>query len=122
VIHSGHAVLANSFGIPVMSKHVKLFSRLRVVFAPLVAVALIAYFSYHLVNGDRGLLAYRDLNQAIAQAEQIKTITGGERSVLERRVSLLRPESLDLDMLEERARVILDLALPGDVILFNNTL
>ncbi|WP_337995611.1 FtsB family cell division protein [Oleispirillum naphthae] len=105
-----------------MSKHVRLFSRLRVVFAPLMAVALIAYFSYHLVNGDRGLLAYRDLSLAIAQGEAIKSATGAEREVLERRVSLLRPESLDLDMLEERSRIILDLALPGDIILFNNTL
>jgi len=105
-----------------MSKHVRLFSRLRVVFAPLMAVALIAYFGYHLINGDRGLLAYRDLSLAISQAEAIKSATGAEREVLERRVSLLRPESLDLDMLEERSRIILDLALPGDIILFNNTL
>jgi len=105
-----------------MSKHVKILSRFRVVFAPLVAVALISYFSYHLINGDRGLLAYRDLTQALAQAERIKSATGTERAILERRVSLLRPESLDLDMLEERSRVILDLAAPGDIVLFNNTL
>ncbi len=105
-----------------MPKHVKFSSRLRVMLAPLMAVALIAYFSYHLVNGDRGLLAYRDLRQAIAQAEVIKESTARERAVLERRVSLLRPDSLDLDMVEERARIILDLAQPGDIVLFHNTL
>ncbi len=105
-----------------MSKHVKFVSRLRLVFAPLMAVALIAYFSYHLVNGDRGLLAYRDLRQAIEKAETIKADTARERAVLERRVSLLRSDSLDLDMVEERARIILDLAEPGDVVIFRNTL
>lgn len=105
-----------------MAKHVTMSSRMRAVFAPLAAVALIAYFSYHIVNGDRGLLAYRDLRVAIAQAEAIKAETGQERAVLERRVSLLRPESLDLDLVEERARIILDLAQPGDIVLFNNTL
>ena len=34
--------------------------------------------------------------------------------MLERRVSLLRPESLDRDMLEERARAVLDLARPEE--------
>jgi cell division protein FtsB len=105
-----------------MAKHVKFSSRMRAVFAPLMAVALISYFSYHFVNGNRGLLAYRDLRVAIAQAELIKADTDAERAVLERRVSLLRPESLDLDLVEERARVILDLAAPGDIVLFNNTL
>jgi cell division protein FtsB len=39
---------------------------------------------------------------------------------LERRVALLRPESLDRDMLEERARAVLNLARPEDrVILLN---
>lgn len=105
-----------------MAKHVKFSSRMRAVFAPLAAVSLVAYFSYHFVNGERGLLAYRDLRVAIAQAELIKEDTGRERAVLERRVSLLRPESLDLDLVEERARIILDLADKGDIVLFNNTL
>ena len=83
---------------------------------------VITYFSYHFVNGERGLLAYRDLRVAIAQAELIKEDTGRERAVLERRVSLLRPESLDLDLVEEWARIILDLADKGDIVLFNNTL
>lgn len=105
-----------------MTKHPKLSSRMRAVTAPLAVVALLSYFGYHLVNGDRGLLAYRDLRQAIAQAEVIKAETARERAALEHRVSLLRPDSLDLDMVEERSRVILDLGNPGDVVIFNNTL
>jgi len=92
-----------------------------VVIGPLLAVVLVSYFSFHLINGDRGLLAYRDLGRAIAQAEIIKQQTQEERSALEHRVSLLRPESLDLDMVEERARVLLDLARPDDVVILNNS-
>jgi cell division protein FtsB len=36
--------------------------------------------------------------------------------VLERRASLLRPDHLDPDMLEERARTILNFARPDEIV------
>jgi len=94
---------------------------MKVVFAPLMAVALISYFAFHLINGDRGLLAYRDLGLALQQAEALHAQTQQEREQLEHRVSLLRPESLDLDMVEERARILLDMARPDDVVVLENS-
>lgn len=41
-----------------------------------------------------------------------------KKEVMERRVYLLRPDSLDLDMLEERARAVLNFAKPEEVIIF----
>jgi cell division protein FtsB len=41
-----------------------------------------------------------------------------ERSTLERRVDLLRADHLDRDMLDERARVQLNLAGPNDTVIF----
>ncbi len=105
-----------------MRMRTTLQSRIRVVFMPLLLVALGGYFSFHMINGDRGLLAYHDLSLAIAEAKQIQKETHQKRVVLEHRVSLLRPESLDLDMVEERARVLLDLARPGDVVVLGHTL
>jgi cell division protein FtsB len=40
-----------------------------------------------------------------------------ERATWERRVSLLRPESIDPDMLDERARVLLNYADPRELTL-----
>ena len=41
-----------------------------------------------------------------------------ERLDLEQRVSLLHEESLDLDLLDQRARELLHLNKPGEVILY----
>ena len=46
-------------------------------------------------------------------------MTTHEREKLEKRVDLLRPENLDLDMLEERARSVLGLAHPDELVIYN---
>ena len=75
------------------------------------------YFGYHLQIGDHGL-------KARAELERRKAVLEGElaglqevKDRLERDVALLRPESLDPDMLDERARAILNLAHPDDLIM-----
>src|SRR5690349_1261896 len=82
---------------------------------PLLACGAGGYFAYHLEIGDHGLEARADL-------ERRKEVLAGElaglkevRNRLERDVALLRPESLDPDMLDERARAILNLAHPDDL-------
>jgi cell division protein FtsB len=39
-----------------------------------------------------------------------------ERATLEHRVVRLRPESLDLDLLDERARAVLNLSSPDEIV------
>ncbi|HSD34245.1 MAG TPA: septum formation initiator family protein, partial [Alphaproteobacteria bacterium] len=73
-----------------------------------------SYFAYHAVEGDRGLRSWLKLRQEIADAKSSEAELAAERDRLERRVALLRPESLDRDMLEERARAVLNLARPED--------
>ena len=88
--------------------------------APALGVAVIGYFAYHLVHGDRGLVAWRDLNERIIETEAEARRGGGEREELERRVALLRPDSLDRDMLDERVREVLNLAHPDDIVILRN--
>jgi cell division protein FtsB len=45
-----------------------------------------------------------------------------EKEQLERRVSLLGKKSIDLDLLEERCRSILNYAFPDDVIIDENSI
>ncbi|MCD6034772.1 MAG: Septum formation initiator [Rickettsiales bacterium] len=65
---------------------------------------LCCYFAYHVASGDRGLLALIRLQHeaevAHAQLESLQA----ERIGLEHRVSLLRPSSLDLDLLDQQSR------------------
>jgi cell division protein FtsB len=92
--------------------------RLAQVAWPMLGACVAGYFVYHAVQGDRGIVAWMQLNQQIrvAQAELAKTDT--ERQEMEQRVALLSNSSLDLDMLEERARVMLNFAHPDDLVIF----
>ncbi len=94
--------------------------RARTAATPVICACAIAYFGYHLVEGDRGLHTYARLTQEIAQVRQDVAKTAEERRQLERRVALLRPDGLDLDMLDEQARRVLGEVGPDDVVLFDN--
>lgn len=92
------------------------------VIGPIIAISLMGYFVYHMIQGERGLLSWRRLSQKIELAEdKLKTIQK-EQSQLEQRVQLMRPNSLDPDMLEEQAREKLNFARKDEVIIRNNEL
>jgi cell division protein FtsB len=83
--------------------------RARYVIVPLLGAMLVAYFGYHAVEGDRGLLAYLRLIQELKKAEISRDLIQADRMLIERRVALLRPNGVDPDMLDERARIMLNL-------------
>ncbi|PZO52703.1 MAG: septum formation initiator [Alphaproteobacteria bacterium] len=69
--------------------------------------AAILYLGAHAVTGRQGLVAYVDLQaQERVLSEQVASLEE-ERAQLEARAARLRPETLDLDYLDERARVTL---------------
>jgi cell division protein FtsB len=84
---------------------------------PVFGVSLAFYFAYHLVQGDRGLLAWVRLSQQIAEAQELQASVHAERDALDRRVALLRSDHLDRDMLDERARATLNLAGPNEIVI-----
>lgn len=90
---------------------------LRPALAPAVGACLVGYFVFHMVQGDYGLRTRGHLTQQIAQAQETLAEVRAERIEIERRVLLLSPDRLDPDMLEERARRMLDYAHPDDVII-----
>ncbi len=79
-----------------------------------MGAAAVAYFGFHVVQGDRGLVAWWHLRQELAKVQVEAQVVAAQRAELENRVSLLRPESLDPDMLEERARLMVNMGRPGD--------
>ncbi len=85
---------------------------------PILGILAVAYFSYHLIEGDRGLFAYLKLQHEIDRAEALYQLTENEKQALEKRVALLRPENLDIDMLEERSRDVLGLAHPDEIVIY----
>jgi cell division protein FtsB len=95
----------------------ELKKRVRYVAAPVLGACLMGYFSYHLVQGERGLIAWLRLSNDIREAKEEAATVRLQREVLERRVSHLRPESLDRDLLDERARATLNVALPNEIVI-----
>jgi cell division protein FtsB len=83
----------------------------------LSAALLIGYFGVNAYTGNHGLRARQDLDQEIAQLSAELATLSAERATLERRVSLLRSENIDPDMLDERARALLDYVDPSDLTL-----
>jgi cell division protein FtsB len=69
--------------------------------------AAILYLGAHAVTGRQGLVAYVDLQAQERVLEQCVASLEEERAQLEARAARLRPETLDLDYLDERARITL---------------
>ena len=82
-----------------------------------IAALLIGYFGINAFTGNHGLRARQDLDHEVAQLTGELAALKAERATVERRVSLLRPESIDADMLDERARALLDYSDPRELIL-----
>ncbi len=82
-----------------------------------IAALVIGYFGVNAYSGNRGLRAKQDLDQQIAELSAELDALKAERANWERRVSLLKPESIDPDMLVERARVLLNYADPRELTL-----
>ncbi len=90
--------------------------RLRAAVAPSVFLTLIAYFSWNATQGERGLQSYamRQEQLKAVQADLARVVT--EREVWDRRVTGLRTQRLDPDTLDERARAMLNVADPADIV------
>jgi cell division protein FtsB len=89
---------------------------------PLLSVIMVGYFTYHIFQGERGIIAYVRLQQKFVVDENERNALQLSREQLEKRVYLLRPHSLDTDLLEERARAVLNFAHPNEVIIYDGSI
>ena len=85
-----------------------MFERLRPFLPSALIAVLIAYFGFHALTGDRGLLTSEQREQMLAtRAAELQQV----------RAKLLRDSSLSADLLEERARSLLGFADPRDYVI-----
>ena len=92
-------------------------SRVRPLLVPATCLLLLGYFGYHAVEGDYGYHALQKLNaRKIHLGDELAHLKN-ERRALDRRVALMRPESLDPDIIEERARLTLGVVHIGDIVI-----
>ena len=95
--------------------------RWRAIDFPLVLYAVsgsvTSYFVWHAVNGGRGLKAqdeYQARQEALSQElAELRT----ERAAWDRRVAMLRAESVDRDLLDEQTRSMLGRVHKNDLVI-----
>jgi len=92
--------------------------QVRGLMGPLIAFFCVTYFIYHSIQGERGLLSMLRMKQKLETVRAELNHLQSQKETIERRVYLLRPDSLDLDMLEERARAVLNFARSDEVIIY----
>jgi len=95
-------------------------ARARHVIGPVLGVCAIGYFAFHVVHGDRGLIAWWKVKQRVSAAKQALAASQAERQTLERRVRLMEPGSLDPDMIEERARLMINYGHEDDIVILED--
>src|SRR5476651_2633734 len=81
------------------------------------AALFIGYFAANAFTGNHGLRAQQDLDQQFAAMEVELAQAKTERALWERRVTLLRSDRLDPDLLDERARALLGYVDPRELTL-----
>jgi cell division protein FtsB len=93
---------------------IELQKRLRQVIAPTIGACVFGYFVYHAIQGDRGVMMWLQISQQLSEGRTTLAALEVERDAIQRRVGLLSPSTLDSDLLDERARIMLNVAEPDD--------
>jgi cell division protein FtsB len=82
------------------------------------AALYVGFFGVNAFTGAHGLRAQASLEHEMVVMQKELADVKAERALWERRVSLLRTDRIDPDMLDERARLLLGYVDPRDVTLF----
>ena len=83
-------------------------------------LCLLGFFTWHAMEGPRG---FKFREKLAAHSEELTgelAVIEKQRADTEHRVALLRPESVDPDMLDEMARSTLDVAGPNELIVLDS--
>lgn len=82
--------------------------------------SLLLYFVFHSIYGSRGVIAYFKLQSELSRMEVSLAALHSDRLEIENRTKLLRPGSLDRDMLDEKVRTVLGVAAPSERVFKTN--
>ncbi|KOF22440.1 cell division protein [Ensifer adhaerens] len=86
---------------------------------PLIAVAFLSYFGYHSIHGGYGLKATEQFDRQIVERQARLDELTKQRTTLEREVQLMSDGSLERDMLDEKARLALNMSRSDEIVIFH---
>lgn len=82
----------------------------------ILLISLSAYLVYQMMNGDRGFLALFKLSEKHRVLERDISNLDNQKQSLEKKVYMLKPESLNLDLLDEQVRRKLGYSKEGETV------
>ena len=88
---------------------------------PAITCAIVAYFGYYAVWGERGILALGEVQARLGVQEERLAQLQSDRHRLEHRIDLMRPGNVDNDLVEELARTQLMEGAQGQIAVPRNT-
>jgi cell division protein FtsB len=96
---------------------IRLFkNRLRALLPPAIFLAITAYFAWNAVHGKSGLEAQQIQRAELGRAAQAFATVDAARSQWETRIAALNGRSISRDMLDDQARLVLNMAAANDLV------
>lgn len=92
-------------------------SPVRRLWLPLITAGFLGYFGFHAFSGSYGIWALQDLEKEADGLKDTLSRLKDEHVALDRRVSFLRPDSLDADIVDIEARSSLNMLRPDEVVI-----
>ena len=86
---------------------------------PLMFLMITFYFTFHLIQGDRGVFRLLEVNREIAKGERLLSQTNEEKFRLEKRIEALQNKNVDADMLDEVVREQFGVSLPEEYVIYD---
>ena len=82
-----------------------------------LCLVLYGYFGWHYFHGPRSIARLAEIEREARALSAKLDERLATRTAFERKIALLRPESIDPDMLDEMARETLGYTRPGELII-----
>lgn len=82
----------------------------------LISVGCFCYFAFHLVHGDRGLLAYVKMQDEYSKLSADYRNIADENSKLAKKINLIK-SNIDLDLLDELTQKHLGIVKKGAIVI-----
>ncbi|MDD3181663.1 MAG: septum formation initiator family protein [Alphaproteobacteria bacterium] len=78
---------------------------------------IVGYFLYHTIQGERGWFAMLRMQHEVTVAEATLAKLQKDREELQHRTDLLRTDSMDPDLLDEKSRELLNYSKPNEIVI-----
>lgn len=84
---------------------------------PTILLLAAIYLVYHVIQGNYGLLAMRELDHELVQLQSLSSQVRAHRLALEAKTDRLRPDNLDPELLDQQARKVLGFVRRDEVVI-----